>query len=93
MEMLFEEETCAVSKETIEELKTVLSVLLNKGTSIKDCVGFIYGLFQDYQLSEDQEVELYMFVDPDELWNSPSEYWFEQEDKNPLIDYLNGKES
>ena len=93
MEMFIEDETCAVSKGTIEELKMILSDLLNRGTSIKDCVGFIYGLFQDYQLSEDQEVELYMFVDPDELWNSPCEYWLEQEDRNPLIDYLNGKEN
>ena len=85
------DDSCATTREKIEELKNVLSELLNKGTSIKDCVGYIYGLFQNYQLSEDQEVELYMFVDPDELWNSPSEYWNGQ-DENPLIDYLNKME-
>ena len=90
-ELDYENNECAATRETIEELKEVLFELLNKGTSIKDCVGYIYGLFQDYQLSEDQEVELYMFVDPDELWNSPSEYWNGQ-DGNPLIDYLNRME-
>ena len=90
-ELDYEDNECATTRETIEGLKGILSELLNKGTSIKDCVGYIYGLFQDYQLSEDQEVELYMFVDPDELWNSPSEYWNGQ-DGNPLIDYLNRME-
>lgn len=84
-------EDCSISKEQIEELKALLTGLLDKGTSIRDCVGYIYGLYQDYQLSEDQEMELYMFVDPDELWNEPSEYWRKQDD-NPLIDYLNGME-
>lgn len=84
-----DDDSCATTREKIEELKKVLSELLDNGTSIKNCVGYIYGLFQNYQLSEDQEVELYMFVDPDELWNSPSEYWNEQDGENPLIEYLN----
>lgn len=35
----------------------------------------IYGLFQDYSISEEQEAELYGIVDPGELYNSPAEYW------------------
>ena len=84
---------CSIPKEKIEELKNLLTKLLNKGTPIKECIGFIYGLFQDYQLSEDQEMELYMFVDPDEKWNDCSEYLEEILDKygsNPLADYLEG---
>ena len=87
MEMLFEEETCAVSKETIDSLKNILSDMLNSGTTIQYCVGCIYGLFQEYYLSEDQEIELYMFVDPEEKYNDCSEYWEEVTD-NPLIDSL-----
>lgn len=52
--------------------------------SIPQVVGFIYGLFQDYQIHEPEELYLYKIVDPEEKYNEPSEYWNAWNYENPL---------
>lgn len=42
--------------------------------SIPYVVGYIYNLFQNYEIDEDEEEYLYKLADPEERFNSPSKY-------------------
>lgn len=54
--------------------------------SIPQVVGFIYALFQDYQIHEPEELYLYKIVDPEEKYNEPTEYWNAWNYENPLAE-------
>lgn len=74
------------SKSHMNELRT-LCKKLKENYSIPYLVGCVYDLFQDYLISEEQEEELYNLVDPEELYNSPSEYWEDiMQGGNPLME-------
>lgn len=62
--------------EKYEKLKQIIPDITKK-YGIKNVVAEIYNLYQDYLINEEQEEELYIFADPDGLYNSPSEYWFD----------------
>ena len=60
---------------------------------IADVVGFIYDLYQEGYIEEYEENALYGIADPDELCNTPGEYWEawtdeEYGDENPLVRML-----
>lgn len=73
-----------ITNEQMETIKAKCKELLDQNTSPKYLVGCIYGLFEDYIISEIQEAELYKLVDPDDLYNEPSEYWWNIEEDNEL---------
>ena len=86
--MPFDEEYVYLSEEQMEKLKTKCKEELSNGRPIKYLVGCIYGLYQDYMLSDEQENELYQLVDPEEKYNKCSEYWSEIDDENILAEVL-----
>ncbi len=53
-------------------------------------LGMIYGLYQDYQIDEDEESYLYHIVDPEDKYNDVSDYWRTLEDNTKsLLEALN----
>ena len=44
----------------------------------------IYDLWQNYEIEEKEEEELYDYVDPNEEYNNVSEYWWNMDYENPL---------
>ena len=85
--MPLNEECKYLSEEQMERLKAKCKEELSNGRPIKYLVGCIYGLYQDYVLSEAQESELYELVDPEEKYNECSKYWNEIEN-NTLANFL-----
>ena len=64
-----------ITDKQMETVKEKCKELVNDGMSPKYIIGCIYGLYEDYVISEEQESELYQFVDPREEYNEPSDYW------------------
>ena len=54
-----------------DEVKELL-----KTKSIPWVLGQIHDWFQDYEIDEDEEDELYKLADQNDEFNSPAEYWF-----------------
>lgn len=50
--------------------------------SIEEKVAIIYELWQNYRIDDDEETELYLYVDPEEKVNNPGEIWYDW-----LLDY------
>lgn len=73
-----------ITDEQMETIKAKCKELLDQNTSPKYLVGCIYGLYENYIISEEQESELYQFVDPHELYNETSDYWWAIEGDNEL---------
>lgn len=48
---------------------------LLKTKSIPWVLGWIYDMYQDYEIDEAEESELYKIADPNEEFNSPAKYW------------------
>ena len=54
-----------------------------KVRSIPWVLGWIYSLYEDYEINEYEEQYLYAIADPEERFNSPAEYdWARDEDKD-----------
>ena len=53
--------------------------------SIPQVVGFIYDLYQDYEIDEPEEEYLFDIADPDEQYNECYEYWCAWPYDNPLL--------
>ena len=70
--------------EQMETVKKKCKELMNDGISPKYIIGCIYGLYEDYVISEEQELELYQLVDPQDEYNEPSEYWWVIDGDNEL---------
>ena len=75
---------CAMAKVKFEQVKNRVISMVAKKWKTEAIIGCIYGLYQDYQISEEQEQELYNLVDPDEKYNNCSQYWNELDYNNPL---------
>ena len=80
-----EDESCEMPNEKYEEVKKAVERLRKKRKSKKKLVAYIYDLFQEYMISEEQESELYAIADPEEKYNDCWEYWANMEEENPLI--------
>ena len=68
---------CAMNAKQYSILKAKVIECKEKGFGIKDMLAEIHNLFQEYMISPTQEEELYQIADPDDLYNSPSEYWYD----------------
>lgn len=78
-----------LSIDKMTALKNALAKMKDEGVSVPDMLGWIYGLYDEYSLSEEQEEELYSFVDPDDEYNeAPHDYWYEWVGENPLAKYV-----
>lgn len=73
--------------EKFDGLKSFVKSLIGK-YDIKDLVAEVHNLYQEYLISEDQEVELYELVDPEDKENNPCELWFGGHGCTELWDYL-----
>lgn len=73
-----------ITEEQMKIIKAKCREELKKGTDPRYLIGCIYGLYEDYIISEKQESELYKLVDPEELYNEPSEYWWGIDGNNKL---------
>ncbi len=58
-----------------ENLKAFIKTLIGK-YSVQDLVIEVHNLYQEWLISENQEVELYYIVDPDDEIDNPSELWY-----------------
>lgn len=56
--------------------------LIVQGVHTKTLVACVYGLYQDYIITGGMEERIYTLVDPDELYNHPSEYWSELDENS-----------
>ena len=45
--------------------------------SIEEKVAIIYELWQNYRIDDDEEEELYRYVDPEDKVNNPGEVWYD----------------
>ena len=59
---------------------------LKKDYTIEQLLACVYDLFQNYQIDEDEENELYDFLDPKEEFNFVSDYWMKMDFPNPLME-------
>ena len=57
-----------------------------KQYSVPEVIGFIYGLWEDSEINEKEERELYAIADPNDEYNNPFDCWLEWEGKNPLAE-------
>lgn len=68
-------------EEKIRELK-------KNGESVKNLVVWVYDLFQEREIDDDEEDYLYEVADPDGEFNEPATAWFYDETipyPNPLL--------
>ena len=52
--------------------------------SVQQVLGFIYGLYEDYEINEPEEMYLYKVIDPEDKYPDPIDYWKVWEYANPL---------
>lgn len=45
--------------------------------SIEEKVVIVHELWQNYRIDDDEETELYLYVDPEEKVNNPCELWYD----------------
>ena len=69
-----------------EDLKAFIRTLMDDN-SIEDLVAEIYNLYQEYLISEKQELELYWIVDPDDVVSCPCELWYDEKGCDVLFNY------
>ncbi len=78
-----------LEQEKFNGLKTYIkNLIVGQKYTTPQLVGFVYDLYQDYLISEEQELELYSLVDPYEDYNDCGGYWNEWIGENPLAEYL-----
>lgn len=53
--------------------------------TVEEKVIYVYELWQNYKIDEDEEVELYDYVDPNDEVDSPHELWMGYDKKIPDI--------
>lgn len=78
----------AMPKEEFQLLKNKIKECIDGGWDVKDVLAEIYRIFQRYLLSEEQEEELYNIADPEELFNSPGEYYRSGAECLPLWNFV-----
>ena len=75
------------------QLRAAVQLLMYR-VDIPTIVAYIYDLYENYLISDEQESILYNLADPDEEFNTPSEYWNNLDigsDENPLYQIAMGK--
>ena len=86
-----ERNECAMDDSKYEDLKQFIKDNLIGKYSVKDLVAEVFGLWQDYQLSDKQEMELYNIVDPkNEEW-SPAELWYKDYSCVEMSEFVEGR--
>lgn len=87
-----EEEEEYLSEETFDFLKRRLRIRIG-GYPIEKQVAFIYGLWQDYYLSDKQVEELYLYVDPYNKYADVEDYYDQlKTNRNPLKELIESYE-
>ena len=66
-----------------EELKSMMTMY-----PVEICLACIYDLFQNYDISEELEVELYGMADPEDEFNNVHDYWYDYDGVNPLAEVM-----
>lgn len=75
---MLECDDCAMQQEKFDKLKQFIQDRASPNeVTIKNLLAEIYNLYQEYLISPNQEKELYDIVDPEEKYNSPADYWYE----------------
>lgn len=77
-----------LSNQKMNIVKYKLNEMMVAGKDIKYMIACIHDLYQDYIISEDQEMELYEIVDPEEKYNDVWDYWNEMNEPNGLMELL-----
>ena len=75
------------------QLRAAVQLLLYK-VDVPTIVAYIYDLYEEYLISDEQESVLYRLADSEEKFNSHSEYWNNLDissDENPLYQIAIGK--
>lgn len=75
-------------QEKFDAVKAKLTRMMADGWEIPKLVACVYDLFQDYIISEEQEIELYSLVDEDERYNDVGSYWWDIDYENPLLQVI-----
>ena len=72
---------CAMEQSKFERLKEFIKgkIIRKDEAETKGLLAEIYNIFQEYCISEIQENELYDIVDPEEKYNSPGLYWYDEQ--------------
>lgn len=68
-----------------KQYKSKVKSLLSSGMDIKQLLACVCDLYQDGLIDENQELELYEIIDPDELYNDVEAYWMSMDFENPLL--------
>lgn len=70
----------------MDNVKSKLIKMEKAGYLIQEKLACIHDLFHNYLIDEEQEEELYKFVDPDNDFNNVHSYWENYIGENPLMD-------
>lgn len=73
-----------------EQYKAKVENLMSSGMSIRPLLACVCDLYQDGLIDEDQEMELYNIIDPDEVYNDVESYWMNMDFDNPLLESASG---
>lgn len=71
-----------ITENQMNKIKLKCYEELKNATDPRYLIGCIYDLYQSYIISEEQETELYMLVDPREEYNNVSQYYEDIADSN-----------
>lgn len=82
-------EECEMETEKYAKLRSKVIEMKDRGWNVKGILAEIYHIYQDYLISEEQESELYSIADPEEKYNSPSEYWWDDYGCLPIWECTN----
>lgn len=75
---MLECDDCAMHQEKFDKLKQFIQDRASPNEeTIKNLLAEVYNLYQEYLISPNQEKELYDIVDPEEKYNFPADYWYE----------------
>ena len=67
------------------KIRQAVLQMLSDGWDIRKCLACIHDLYQEYLISEEQEVSLYYVADPCDQYNNVHDYWNDMDYENPLI--------
>lgn len=64
---------CAINEDAYKQIEEKIKQLLAENYSRQDLQAEVHNLWQEYIISEEQELKLYILIDADE--DSPAEDW------------------
>lgn len=77
-----------LSNQKMNMVKYKLAEMKAAKKDVKYMIACIHDLYQNYIISEDQEMELYEIVDTEEKYNDVWDYWNEMNEPNGLTELL-----